>query len=77
MAWNTQKMHPIVGHSLADYSDELIARIAPTMHQHINVRRSSPSTSAHIGQLAPAPPDPPGTRPHEMRMTGENSVEPL
>ena len=38
MAWNTDKMQAIVGHSLADYPDELIARIAPTMHQHINMR---------------------------------------
>jgi hypothetical protein len=37
-AWNTHKMQAIVGHSLADYPDELIARIAPTMHQHINMR---------------------------------------
>ena len=38
MVWNTRKMQAIVGHSLADYPDELIARIAPTMHQHINMR---------------------------------------
>jgi len=38
MAWNTDKMQAIVGHSLADYPDELIARIAPTTHQHINMR---------------------------------------
>jgi hypothetical protein len=30
-------MYAIVGHSLADYPDELIARIAPTMHQQISV----------------------------------------
>ena len=38
MAWNTHRMQVIVGHSLADYPDELIAGIAPTMHQHINMR---------------------------------------
>jgi hypothetical protein len=48
MAWNTHKMQAIVGHSLADYSDELIARTAPTMHQHIN----TPPASAWLGAEA-------------------------
>jgi hypothetical protein len=30
-------MQAIVSHSLADYPDELIAGIAPTMRQHINM----------------------------------------
>jgi hypothetical protein len=38
MAWNTHRMQAIVGRSPADYPDELIAHVAPTTHQHINMR---------------------------------------
>ena len=56
MVWNTRKMQAIVGHSLADYPDELIARIAPTTHQQSICAGSSPSTSARIGPGCSAPP---------------------
>ena len=38
MAWNTHRMQAIVGGSPDSNPDELIARIAPTTHQHINMR---------------------------------------
>jgi TnpA family transposase len=38
MAWNTHRMQAIIGRSPAHHPDELVARIAPTMHQHINMR---------------------------------------
>ena len=38
MAWNTHRMQAVLGRSPAGYPDELIARIAPTTHRHINMR---------------------------------------
>lgn len=38
MAWNTMKMQALRERAPARYHDELIARTAPTMHRHINMR---------------------------------------
>jgi TnpA family transposase len=38
MAWNTWKMQALRDHAPERYSDELMARIAPTAHRHINMR---------------------------------------
>jgi len=65
MAWNTHKMQAIVGHSLADYPDELIARIAPTMHQHINMRGI---LTFNLGPHRPRLLRPLPTRPARVRM---------
>ena len=65
MAWNIHKMQAIVGHSLADCPDELIARIAPTMHRHINMRRI---LTFNLGPHRPRLLRPLPTRPARIRM---------
>jgi TnpA family transposase len=56
MAWNTHRMQAIIGRSPAGHADELIARTAPTTHQHSHLRgiltfnlgRHRPRLLAHL-----------------------------
>jgi hypothetical protein len=38
MAWNTHRLQTVLDGALADYPDEVLSRIAPIGHKHINLR---------------------------------------
>ena len=38
MAWNTHRLQAVIDRALSEHSDEVLSRMAPIGHKHINMR---------------------------------------